>query len=57
MSEHDRIYYASRAGEEEQRALAASDPKAVEAHRKLQRIFVERACIGDRPRDVSSTVG
>lgn len=55
MSDQDRIYFASRAAEEEQRAAAASDPKAVEAHRKLQRFYVERASVGDRPHEVADT--
>lgn len=57
MSDQDRIYFASRAAEEEQRALAASDAKAAEAHRKLQRAYLERASVGDRPEEVSDTVG
>ena len=57
MSDQDRIYFASRAAEEEQRALAASDPLAAEAHRKLQRAYLERASVGDRPEQVSDLVG
>ena len=57
MSDQDRIYFASRAAEEEQRALAESDSKAAEAHRKLQRVYLERASVGDRPEEVSDTVG
>ena len=57
MSDQDRIYFASRAAEEEQRALAASDPKAAEAHRKLQRAYLERASVGDRPEQLSDIVG
>jgi hypothetical protein len=57
MSHQDRIYFATRAAEEEQRALAAADPKAAEAHRKLQRAYVERAIVGDRPEEVSEIVG
>ncbi len=57
MSDQDRIYFASRAAEEEQRALAASDAKAAEAHRKLQRAYLERASVGDRPEQVSDIVG
>ena len=57
MSNQDRIYFASRAAEEEQRALAANDPKAAEAHRKLQRAYLERASVGDRPEQVSDIVG
>lgn len=57
MSDQDRVYFASRAAEEEKRALAASDPKAAEAHRKLQRAYLERASVGDRPEQVSDVVG
>jgi hypothetical protein len=49
MSEQDRIYFARRAAEEEKRANEASDPSAAEAHKKLQRAYVERASMGDRP--------
>ena len=49
MSEQDRVYFARRAVEEEQLAIDASDPSAAEAHRKLQRAYVERASVGDRP--------
>ena len=57
MSNEGRIYFATRAAEEEQNALAASDPKAAEAHRKLQRAYLERASVGDRPEDVNEIVG
>ena len=57
MSDQDRVYFASRAAEEEQRALAASDPQAAKAHRKLQRAYLERASVGDRPEEVSDVVG
>jgi hypothetical protein len=49
MSDQDRIYFARRAAEEEKLADEATDPQAAEAHRKLQRAYVERATIGDRP--------
>jgi hypothetical protein len=49
MSEQDRIYFVRRAAEEEKLAEEASDPSAAEAHRKLQRAYVERASMGDRP--------
>jgi len=49
MSEKDRIYFARRAAEEEVLATEARDPLAAQAHRKLQRAYVERASIGDRP--------
>jgi len=49
MADQDRIYFAQRAAEEQERAAAASDPEAAEAHRKMQRVYLERASIGDRP--------
>ncbi|MEO7409807.1 MAG: hypothetical protein ABIU10_00600 [Sphingomicrobium sp.] len=57
MSNQDRIYFADRAAEEEQRALAATDIKAADAHRKLQCAYLERASVGDRPEHVSDLVG
>ena len=48
MPESSRTYFARRAAEEEERAISAADPVAAEAHRKLQRVFVERASIGER---------
>jgi len=49
METQDRIYFARRAAEEQERALSAADPGAAEAHRKLQRSYLERASVGDRP--------
>ena len=49
MSEQDRIYFARRAAEEEKLASEASDPEAAEAHRKMQRAYLERASVGERP--------
>ena len=49
MEHHDRIYFARRAAEEQELAQAASNPDVAEAHRKLQRAYLERASIGDRP--------
>ncbi|MEO8618655.1 MAG: hypothetical protein ABI412_04755 [Sphingomicrobium sp.] len=57
MSEQDRIYFAQRAAEEERLASEATDPQAVEAHRKLQRAYAERASVGDRPQIESEIVG
>jgi len=51
MSEHDKGYYARRAAEEAELASAATDPDARAAHRDLQRVYTERASIGDRVRD------
>ncbi|MEO6224708.1 MAG: hypothetical protein ABIO80_02485 [Sphingomicrobium sp.] len=48
MPNQDRIYFAQRAAEEQERALAASDGGAAEAHRKLQRAYLERASVGER---------
>jgi hypothetical protein len=48
MAMQDRIYFARRAAEEEERASAASDPGVAETHRKLQRAYLERASVGDR---------
>ena len=49
MSNDDRIYFARRAAEEQERADAATDPQAAETHRRLQRAYLEKASIGDRP--------
>jgi hypothetical protein len=49
MATQDRIYFARRAAEEQELALSADDPEAAETHRKLQRAYLERASIGDRP--------
>lgn len=48
MTDQDKGYFARRAAEEAELALNAADPSAAEAHRKLQRIYTERASIGDR---------
>ena len=57
MADQDRIYFAQRAAEEQERAAAASDPEAAEAHRKMQRAYLERASVGDRPELVRHTIG
>lgn len=44
----DRAYYAQRAAEEQQLALSASDEEAAAAHRRMQRVYLERASIGAR---------
>jgi hypothetical protein len=49
MSEYDKGYFARRAAEEAELALATGDPDAAEAHRRLQRAYTERASVGDRP--------
>jgi hypothetical protein len=47
--DNDRIYFAQRAAEEQELALASEDPEVREAHVKLQRAYLERASVGDRP--------
>jgi hypothetical protein len=49
MSEYDKSYYARRAAEEAELAKAATGADAQEAHRRLQRAYIERASVGDRP--------
>lgn len=49
MASEDRIYFARRAAEEQELAQSAADPDVAEAHRKLQRAYLERASVGDRP--------
>lgn len=57
MAIQDRIYFAQRAAEEQERASAASDPGVAETHRKMQRAYLERASIGERPGTVHETIG
>jgi hypothetical protein len=49
MANQDRIYFARRAAEEQELAATASDPHVADAHRRLQRAYLERASVGDRP--------
>lgn len=49
MENDNRIYFARRAAEEQELAAAAPTPKAAEAHRKMQRAYLERASTGNRP--------
>lgn len=53
----DRAYFAQRAAEELELALAATDRGAAEAHRRLQRVYLERACIGARASEHADPVG
>ena len=53
----DRAYFAQRAAEELALALSASAREAAEAHRRLQRVYIERASIGSRIREVPDQVG
>jgi hypothetical protein len=48
MQEESRVYFARRAAEEQARAEKSKDPVVAEAHRRLQRVYVERASVGDR---------
>jgi len=42
MADQDRIYFAQRAAEEQELASSAAEPSVAEAHRKLQRAYLER---------------
>ena len=57
MSDQDRIYFARRAAEEEKLAADADDPQAAEAHRKMQRAYLERASVGERPQVPHEVIG
>jgi len=54
---NERIYFARRAAEEQELAQAASDPLVAKAHKELQRAYLERASVGERPHAVSDPVG
>ena len=53
----DRAYFAQRAAEELELAMSATDQDAAEAHRRLQRVYTERASVGARITDVPEEVG
>ncbi len=57
MDSDDRIYFAQRAAEEQEAATAASDPSVAEAHRRMQRAYLERASTGARQVDEDRPVG
>jgi hypothetical protein len=57
MATDNRVYFARRAAEEQALAAGSADPEAAEAHRKLQRAYLERASVGDRPAPVQQTIG
>ena len=57
MDQKDRVYFARRAAEELERALAATDDEAANAHRQLQRAYLERASVGDRPVETDEVIG
>ena len=57
MATEDRVYFARRAAEEAKLAVAAEDPSAAAAHRKLQRGYIERAIVGDRQAQPADPIG
>jgi hypothetical protein len=57
MADQDRIYFAQRAAEEQQLAVESANPEVAEAHRKMQRAYLERASVGDRPQATQEIVG
>ena len=57
MADHDRIYFAKRAAEEQELASTASEPLVAQVHRKLQRAYLERASVGDRPATLNEQIG
>jgi hypothetical protein len=56
VSSDDRAYFAQRAAEEQELADGA-DGNAAKAHRKLQRVYLERASVGDRDADERAPIG
>ena len=57
MADQDRIYFAQRAAEEQELASTTADPNVAKAHRKMQRAYLERASVGDRPEPQHETIG
>lgn len=57
MATEDRIYFARRAAEEQELAAGALDPGVAETHRRMQRAYLERASVGERPLSASTPVG
>ena len=53
----DRVYFAQRAAEELELTLSASDHEAADAHRRLQRVYTERASVGGRITELPEEVG
>ena len=53
----DRVYFAQRSAEELELALSATDKHAAEAHRRLQRAYLERACVGARNGEHTDEIG
>ena len=57
MSNDDRIYFARRAAEEQERAVSAANPDVAQAHRRMQRAYLERASVGDRTQGANEKIG
>ena len=57
MATEDKGYFARRAAEEAELAELALDPAAAEAHRLLQRSYIERASVGEREQPKTETIG
>jgi hypothetical protein len=57
MESKDRVYFAARAAEEQDAAVAANDPDVADAHRRMQRAYLERASVGARPRGNDDPIG
>ena len=57
MGNQDKDYFARRAAEEAELALAANDAEAEAAHRRLQRAYTERASVGERTSEPIDIVG
>ena len=53
----DRAYFAQRAAEEQELAQAATDKEAADAHRRMQRAYLERACVGARESEAPEQIG
>ena len=53
----DRAYFAQRAAEELELALSAADSDAAEAHRRMQRVYTERASVGARDTEIADQIG
>ncbi len=56
-AQQDRAYFAQRAAEELELALNATDAEAAKAHRRLQRVYTERASIGGRVMALPEEIG
>ena len=54
MADEDRIYFAQPRRRRAGAAPLPATPNVAEAHRKLQRAYLERASVGDRPQDAAA---